>query len=81
MPLLQVRDCPEDIYNKLSMVARKRHRTIAQQTVEFLEKSLSREQSNRERRKTLIEKIQAMDIPEKARTIDDVKWIRENRNR
>jgi plasmid stability protein len=81
MPLLQVRDCPEDIYNKLSVVARRQHRTIAQQTIEFLEKSLSQEQSNIERRKTLIEKIQTMDIPEGARSIDDVKWIREDRNR
>jgi plasmid stability protein len=81
MPLLQVRDCPEDIYHKLSITAHKQHRTIAQQTIEILEKSLGQEQPNIERRKALIEKIQAMDIPNEARAIDDVKWIREDRSR
>jgi plasmid stability protein len=79
MPLLQVRNCPEDIYNKLVIIARKEHRTIAQQTVEILEKSLDQEQSNIERRKALLESI--TDVPEAARAIDDVKWIREDRNR
>jgi hypothetical protein len=82
MPLLQIRDCPEDIYNRLSIVARKEHRTIAQQTLVFLEKSLGQEQSNIERRRALIEKIQATDdVSEEARAVDPVKWIREDRNR
>jgi plasmid stability protein len=79
MPLLQVRDCPEDIYSKLAIVARKEHRTIAQQTVEILEKSLGQDQSNMARRAALLESI--TDVPEAARAIDPVKWIREDRNR
>jgi predicted nuclease of restriction endonuclease-like RecB superfamily len=81
MPLLQVRDCPEDIYHKLTAIAHKQHRTIAQQTIEFLEQSLSRDRSNIERRMELIEKIERSDIPGEARLVDDVKWIREDRNR
>jgi len=40
MPLLQVRECPEDIYRKISYVAKNENRTIAQQVVVLLEKSL-----------------------------------------
>ena len=38
MPLLQVRECPEDIYRKISYVAKNENRTIAQQVVVLLEK-------------------------------------------
>ena len=33
MPLLQVRKCPEDIYRKISYIAKNENRTIAQQVV------------------------------------------------
>jgi len=33
MPLLQVRDCPEDIYRKITQFAKQQNRTIAQQVV------------------------------------------------
>ncbi len=37
MPLLQVRDCPEDIYANLRSAAEAEHRSIAQQNVAILE--------------------------------------------
>ena len=46
MPLLQVRECPEDIYRKISYIAKNENRTIAQQVVVLLEKSLERQESN-----------------------------------
>ncbi|MEK7699004.1 MAG: hypothetical protein AAB332_01240 [Planctomycetota bacterium] len=81
MPLLQVRDCPEDIYKKIVLVAKRQNRTIAQQIVVLLEKSLGQEQSNRERRKQLLKKINGREIAKKAREIDAVAMIREDRDR
>lgn len=81
MPLLQVRDCPEDIYKKIVLAAKRQNRTIAQQIVVLLEKSLGQEQSNRERRKQLLKKINEREIAKKAREIDAVAMIREDRDR
>ena len=46
MPLLQVREYPEDIYRKISYIAKNENRTIAQQVVVLLEKSLEQQESN-----------------------------------
>jgi predicted nuclease of restriction endonuclease-like RecB superfamily len=81
MPLLQVRECPEDIYRKIILAARKQKRTIAQQVVVLLEKSLGQEQSNIERRKQLLSKIENRQIPNKVKRIDTVALIREDRDR
>lgn len=81
MPLLQVRDCPEDIYKKITIAAKKQNRTIAQQVVVLLEKSLGQEEPNIERRKQLLKKIQSFEISQEAKEIDEVVFIREDRNR
>ena len=46
MPLLQVRECPEDIYRKITYAAKSENRTIAQQIIVLLEKALGQEESN-----------------------------------
>jgi hypothetical protein len=81
MPLLQVRECPEDIYKRISLTAKKQNRTIAQQVVVLLEKSLGQEQSNRERRKQLLRKIESRQISDEVKAIDAAAWIREERDR
>jgi hypothetical protein len=81
MPLLQVRDCPEDIYKRISIVAKRQNRTIAQQIVVLLEKSLEMEQPNVERRRELLKKIQERRIPEEAKGVDAPALIREDRER
>lgn len=81
MPLLQVRDCPEDLYKKIAIAAKRQNRTIAQQIIVLLEKSLGQEQSNRERRKQLLAAIQKREIPGEAKQIDAVAIVREDRNR
>lgn len=81
MPLLQVRDCPEDIYKKINMVAKKQNRTIAQQVLVLLERGLGQEQPNIERRRQLLEKINRRDVPQKVKQTDAVALIREDRNR
>ena len=81
MPLLQVRDCPEDLYRKITYYARKQNRTIAQQVIVILEKGLGQDLSNIERRKELLEKINSRNIPERVQEMDDVALIREDRDR
>ena len=81
MPLLQVRECPEDIYKKIALVAKKQNRTIAQQVVVLLEKSLGQEQSNIERRKQVLARIGSRIVSDSAKLIDEVELIREDRDR
>jgi hypothetical protein len=81
MPLLQVRDFPVDIYEKISFEAKRQSRTIAQQTIVLIKKGLGEETSIKEQRQHLLEKINNRDIPESVKAIDPVKLIRENRNR
>ena len=81
MPLLQVRDFPADVYEKIKYEATQQHRTIAQQTVVLIKRGLCEEGSNKERRRLLLEKIRKNDVPEEVKAVDVVKWIREDRNR
>ncbi|WP_319559170.1 hypothetical protein [Marispirochaeta sp.] len=81
MPLLQVRDCPEDIYKKIASVARSENRSIAQQVIVLLEKGLGQEQSNMERRRRLLEKIESRKIGRELKEIDAVAMVREDRDR
>jgi len=81
MPLLQVRDCPEDIYQKITTVARREKRTIAQQVLVLLENGLGRSQSNLERRQRLIEKIDQRLIRDEVKAVDAVMLLQEDRNR
>ena len=80
MATLQVRDLPDDIYIKLSMVANEENRSLAQQTIVLLKEGLSLRANNKIRRKALLEKIEMNDYP-KSEKIDVVKLIREDRER
>ena len=80
MPLLQVRESPEDIYKKILYVTKNENRTIAQQVVVLLEKELGQPESNRERRKRLIEKLKTREISSEIKKIDPVFLIRDDRD-
>jgi len=81
MPLLQVRDCPEDIYKKVTIAAKRKNRTIGQQIVVLLEKGLGQEQPNIERRKQVLERIRARKIADDIKKVDAVALVREDRDR
>jgi predicted RNase H-like HicB family nuclease/plasmid stability protein len=49
MPLLQVRNCPQDLYDKLTLAAAKDHRSITQETLALLEHSLLHPETPKER--------------------------------
>ncbi len=81
MPLLQVRNCPEELYREIAKVARREHRSIAQQVVVLLQSSLQVDIENCDRRVRLLDRVLSQSIPEAARSVDIVTMIREDRDR
>ena len=80
MPTLQVRDLPEDIYVKLSMVAAEENRSIAQQTIVLLRESLGLHKNGKLRRQALLAQLPARKYPDTSE-VDAVQLIREDRSR
>ena len=82
MPSIQVRDLPEEIYNKIKNNAQKDHRSLSQQAVVTLKKGLGIDENHKERRRILVDQIMsrrvAFDI---AKLEDPVNLIREDRDR
>jgi hypothetical protein len=81
MPTLQVRDIPEDIYQRLSQVAKQENRSITQQTIVLLQEGLGIKHSNKERRRVLMEAIKAKTSKIEPNSLDPVKLLREDRDR
>jgi hypothetical protein len=79
MPLLQVRDFPDDIYAEISYMARKQNRTIAQEVITLLKKGLEEETTNRERVRLTLERINSMEESEPAKELDSAGLIRQMR--
>ena len=48
MPLLQIRDCPAEIYDQIATRAKAERRTIAQQTLVEIEKGLDKKTGTNE---------------------------------
>lgn len=80
MPTLQVRDLPEDVYVQLSYLAKKEHRSLAQETIVILKEGITAKLGNRERRRKLLDLDRVIDIDGKDLP-DPVKLIREDRER
>jgi hypothetical protein len=81
MPMIQLRDVPENIYNALVERARDERRSLAQQAILTLARGLNVETDNRARRREVIRKIRAMDKTPYKGLSDPVKLIREDRER
>jgi hypothetical protein len=81
MPLLQVRDFPDDVYEEIIFEAHRQNRTIAQQTVILIKKGLGEEVSNKERRRLAVERTFSRHIPQNVKTVDYIKFVREDRDR
>ncbi|MDX9784715.1 MAG: hypothetical protein RBT72_08195 [Spirochaetia bacterium] len=80
LPTLQVRELPEDVYNQLSYLAEKEHRSLAQQTIVLLKEGIRSRLKAKERRRLLLEKahelqLSDVDLP------DPVELVREDRER
>jgi hypothetical protein len=82
MPSLQVRELPSSIYKKLSELAQKEHRSIAQQVVTLLNKSLNIDISPETRRRQVVNEIKAQaEELKKYNLTDPLQLIREDRKR
>lgn len=81
MPLLQVRDLPEELYETLSLVAAADNRSIAQETIVLLRKALGLREERIARRKKLFEEIQSRKIPNVDSFPDAAELVREDRER
>ncbi|RKX84527.1 MAG: hypothetical protein DRP70_13105 [Spirochaetes bacterium] len=81
MPLLQVRDIPEDLYDEISRVARLDNRSIAQETIVLLKSALNYTDTRIKRRLAVLKEIKSMDIDSSDELPDPVDLIREDRDR
>ncbi len=81
MALLQVRDMPDDLYETLSKVATADNRSIAQQTIVLLKKSLNYDQKRKSRRKQVIKEIKGLEIQKADSFPNPADLIRKERDR
>lgn len=57
MPALQIRDLPDDLYERLKRLSEQEHRSLSGQATVLLEEALSNENQDRDRRSEIIEAI------------------------
>jgi plasmid stability protein len=81
MPLLQVRDVPEELYQKLAQVAEAEHRSIAQETIVLLKKALGLQQERVARRQAVLVEIKKASLGKGRSFSDAAALIREDRDR
>jgi hypothetical protein len=62
MPTLQVRDLPQELYNTLSYLDEKEHRSLAQQTIALLKEGIEKRLDNPSRRKKLIDSFAGLGV-------------------
>jgi len=81
MALLQVRDIPNDLYEKLSRVAEEDNRSIPQETVVLLKKALGYSEERITRRKRILDEIKEFNIKNVDKLPDPAILVREDRER
>lgn len=81
MPLLQVRDIPEELYEKLSQVAQSENRSIAQETIVLLRKALNLQEERIARRLKILQKIKSTKLVNSNSFPNPEDLLREDRSR
>ena len=81
MPLLQVRDFPLELYEKISRVADAENRSVPQQTVVLLKNALAVCTEPRKRREAVLREIDGFDIEGSGTFPDPALMTREDRDR
>lgn len=81
MPMIQLRDVPENIYDALVEQARSERRSLAQQAILTLARGLQVDIDPMARRRRVIDAIRAGDHTPYVGLPDPAKLIREDRNR
>lgn len=81
MPLLQVRDFPENIYKKLALTAKIEKRSITQQTIFFLSEKLNeKEERNSYKRRAALFALEKLNLSLPPCAESPGKLIREDRD-
>jgi plasmid stability protein len=81
MATLQVRELPDDVYQRLRALAAAENRSVAQETVVLLREALQNGVDAKERRKALLKQLQNVDLPQKSSLETPEAIIREDRQR
>ncbi len=78
MPTLQIRDLPDDLYQRVAAAARAQHRSLAQQAIVELRRALDADQPDR--RSAVLARLRSSErrLPDAARSPEG--WIREDRD-
>jgi hypothetical protein len=81
MPLLQVRDFPQELYDSISRTAKMENRSIPQQTIVLLKNALNIRDERTARRKAVLQEIDDLQIKNANKFPDPAKLTREDRDR
>jgi len=81
MPLLQVRNVPEDLYEELTHVAQADNRSISQETIVLLRKALDLKDERKLRRQRVFQEIKSSRLSGVDDFPDPADFIREDRDR
>lgn len=79
MAILQVRDIPDDLYEKLALVAKAENRSITQETIVLIRTALQMHDARIKKRKALLAKISKISSSTDSFP-DPVDLIREDRD-
>jgi plasmid stability protein len=81
MPLLQIRNLPDDLYRTLVRKAEEERRSLSQQAIVVLAKGLEAESDPKARLRDALRRAAAIDPKRTRHLLDPVKLIREDRDR
>lgn len=81
MPLLQVRDFPQELYERLAQTAKADKRSISQETIVLLQEALATKQGDRQRRQAVLDEIRRRPLLAGKGLPDPVTLVREDRDR
>ena len=80
MPTIQIRNIPNDIYVQIQYLAEKEQRSIAEQTIILLKESLNNSNSNKNKRRIILKKMEDLAIAD-VQLPDPITLLREDRGR
>jgi hypothetical protein len=84
MPTLQIREVPQEIYDKLKIISLESRRSMTQQVIHYIEKGIDEETSQalrKQRKLAALKRIKEMKQEFSFDTSQVVDWIREDRDR
>jgi len=81
MPTLQIRNLPQEVYERLKESAKNSRRSLTQEAIEILETALQNKVADerKARKRNIIEKIRKNNVKTEIKIEEVVKWIREDR--